>query len=329
VGIGGMTSRRTVSSKHMSRTQKIADDLVVIDLNYDNTAQVDCAYLLLGPQPALVETGPTATVENLLAGVREAGLDPAALQAIAVTHIHLDHAGGAGALVQRFPHLRVYVHPIGAPHLIDPTKLVASAGRLYGEDMGRLFGDVIPIPADRVHAIANGETVQLGARRLAALDTPGHARHHHVYWDRTNGDLFTGDLAGVALPGSHYVRAPTPPPELDIPAWERSLEKVRSLRPKRLLLTHFGPHTAVDDILAQLDDSLHQNLHFVQSAMAAGEDESTIIARAREDALQAIARRDGPTARARFEVIMPVRQSVLGLMRYIRKSEERAREASG
>jgi len=324
-----MTNSRTVSSKHMSRTQKIANDIVVIDLNFDNTAQVDCAYLLLGPQPALVETGPTATLENLLAGVREAGLDPAALQAIAVTHIHLDHAGGAGALVQRFPHLRVYVHPIGAPHLIDPTKLVASAGRLYGEDMGRLFGDVIPIPAVRVHAIANGETVQLGARRLAALDTPGHARHHHVYWDRTTGDLFTGDLAGVALPGSHYVRAPTPPPELDIPAWERSLEKVRSLRPKRLLLTHFGPHTAVDDILAQLDDSLHQNLHFVQSAMAAGEDEATIIARAREDALQAIARRDGQGARARFEVIMPVRQSVLGLMRYIRKSGERAREASG
>lgn len=313
----------------MSRIQKIADDLVVIDLTYDNTAQVDCAYLLLGPRPALVETGPTATVENLLAGVREAGLDPAALQAIAVTHIHLDHAGGAGTLVRQFPHLQVYVHPIGAPHLIDPTKLVASAGRLYGEDMGRLFGDVVPIPADRVHALGDGEAVQLGARRLAALDTPGHARHHHVYWDRTTGDLFTGDLAGVALPGSHYVRAPTPPPELDIPAWERSLEKVRNLRPKRLLLTHFGPHTGADDLLAQLDDSLHQNLQFVRSAMAAGEDENTIIARAREDALQVIARRDGPAAQARYEVIMPVRQSVWGLMRYIRKSEERARETAG
>src|SRR5574337_1221645 len=158
--------------EHMSRIQKIADDLVVIDLHYDNTAQVDCAYLILGPQPALVETGPTATLENLLAGVREAGLDPAALQAVAVTHIHLDHAGGAGALVQRFPHLQVYVHPIGAPHLIDPTKLVASATRLYGDDMGRLFGDVIPIPADRVRVLADGETVQRSEEHTSELQSP-------------------------------------------------------------------------------------------------------------------------------------------------------------
>src|SRR5260370_41426758 len=117
-----MTPRRTVSSKRMSRTQKIADDIVVIDLNYDNTAQVDCAYLLLGPQPALVETGPTATGENLLAGVREAGLDPAALQAIAVTHIHLDHAGGAGALVRRFSHLHGYCESVRGPCQFDATQ---------------------------------------------------------------------------------------------------------------------------------------------------------------------------------------------------------------
>lgn len=312
----------------MSRIQKIADDLVVIDLHYNNTAQVDCAYLLLGSRPALIETGPTKTLENLLAGVREAGLDPAHLQAVAVTHIHLDHAGGAGALVARFPHLRVYVHPIGAPHLIDPTKLVASATRLYGDDMGRLFGDVIPIPAGRVQALADGESVQLGSRQLEALDTPGHARHHHVYWDRKAGDLFTGDAAGVALPGSHYVRAPTPPPELDILAWEQTLAKIRSLQPTRLLLTHFGPHSGAEDILAQLDESLHHNLQFVQGAMAAGEGEDTIIVRAREDALQAIERREGKEARAHYEVIMPVRQSVLGLMRYIRKANERAQEAS-
>jgi len=313
----------------MTRIQQIADDLIVIDLHYNRTAQVNGAYLLLGARPALVETGPTSTVETLLDGVREAGVDPSDLQAIAVTHIHLDHAGGAGTLVQRFPHLQVYVHPLGAPHLVDPTRLVASAARLYGDDLHRFFGDVVPIPEHRVHALADGETVRLGARQLVALDTPGHARHHHVYWDPSAADLFTGDMAGVALPGSRYVRAPTPPPELDIPAWERTLDKVRGLHPKRLLLTHFGPHTWVEDLLAQLDENLHRNLQLVRDALADGEDEHAIIARLRDEALRAITLRDGPSASARYEVIMPIYQSVLGLIRYIRTSEERAQKSRG
>jgi glyoxylase-like metal-dependent hydrolase (beta-lactamase superfamily II) len=313
----------------MTRIQQIADDLVVIDLHYNRTAQVNAAYLLLGARPALIETGPSSTVEFLLEGVREAGLDPSDLQALAVTHIHLDHAGGAGTLVQRFPHLQVYVHPIGAPHLIDPSRLVASATRLYGDDLRRFFGDVVPIPAPRVHALADGDTVQLGARRLVALDTPGHARHHHVYWDPSKADLFTGDIAGVALPGSRYVRAPTPPPELDLPAWERSLEKVRGLHPKQLLLTHFGPHTWAEDLLAQLDENLHRNLAFVRDALVAGEDEHTITARLRDEALRAITLRDGPGASARYEVIMPIYQSVLGLIRYIRTTEVKAQQSAG
>ncbi len=306
----------------MAQIQRIADDLVLIDVRYSRTAQVIGSYLLLGDRPALVETGPTSTVETLLDGVRQAGLDPADLAAVAVTHIHLDHAGGAGALAQRFPHLQVYVHAIGAPHLVDPARLVASAARLYGDDLPRLFGDVVPVPAERVRALNDGDAVLLGSRRLVALDTPGHARHHHAFWDPDTADLFTGDMAGVALPGSRYVRAPTPPPQLDIPAWERTLARVRSLHPKRLLLTHFGPHTWVEDLLAQFEESLHRNLAIVREALAAGVDDQTITARVRTEALRAIELRDGAGAGARYEVIMPIHQSVLGLIRYIRTTEE-------
>jgi len=307
----------------MAHTQRIADDLVLIDVHYHQTAQVIGCYLLLGDVPALVETGPASTVETLLDGVRQAGLDPARLRAVAVTHIHLDHAGGAGTLARRFPHLDVYVHPVGAPHLIDPERLVASARRLYGDDFDRLFGEVAPIPEERVKVLDDGEMVTLGSRRLQALDTPGHAKHHHVYWDASAADLFTGDAAGVALPGSRYVRAPTPPPELDIPAWAQTLAKMRRLQPKRLLLTHFGPHTWVEDLLAQFEENLYGNLHMVRDALAAGEDEDVITARLRNAALRAIETRDGPGASARYEVIMPIRQSALGLIRYIQKTEQR------
>ncbi len=306
----------------MASIQQIADDLFLIDVHYNRTAQVIGCYLLLGDRPALVETGPTSTLETLLDGVRQAGVDPADLQAVAVTHIHLDHAGGAGALAQRFPHLQVYVHTVGAPHLVDPARLVASAARLYGDDLHRLFGDVLPVPAERVQALNDSDAVVLGSRRLVALDTPGHARHHHVFWDPAAADLFTGDSAGVALPGSRYVRAPTPPPQLDIPAWERTLAKVRSLRPKRLLLTHFGPHTWVEDLLAQFEESLHRNLAIVREALTSGADEQAITARVRREALRVIEQRDGRGAGARYEVIMPIHQSVLGLIRYIRTTEE-------
>jgi glyoxylase-like metal-dependent hydrolase (beta-lactamase superfamily II) len=311
----------------MARIQRVADDVILIDLDFQATPQAVGAYLLLGDRPALVETGPASTLPQLLEGVRQAGVDPSHLRAAAVTHIHLDHAGGAGALARLLPHLEVYVHPVGAPHLVDPARLVASAGRLYGNALADLFGEVAPVPAERVRPLADGDAVVLGARTLVARETPGHARHHHVYWDPASGDLFTGDVAGVALPGSRYVRPPTPPPELDVPAWERSLTLIRSLRPRRLLLTHFGPHTEVEDLLRQLDESLHRHVDMVRRLLEEGADEDAIVAAVRAAALEEITRRDGAAAVARHEVIMPVRQSVLGLIRYVRTGGPRARAA--
>ncbi len=303
----------------MTRIEHLADDLILIDVRYDNTPQAVGVFLLTGDPPALIETGPASTVETLLHGVRAAGVDPRSLKALAVTHIHLDHAGAAGALVRRFPHLDVYVHPLGAPHLIDPSRLLQSAGRLYGKEMDRLFGETVAVPRERVHILEDGAQVLLGSRRLTAIDTPGHARHHHVYHDEAAGDVFTGDAAGVALPGSRFVRPPTPPPEIDVPAWEVTVSRLRALRARRLLLTHFGAHTWVDELLTQLQHRLDEGVRLVQTALEDGLNEEAIIERMRSVAVAEMSDQTGPGSPARFEVIMATRLSTLGLIRYVRK----------
>lgn len=304
----------------MSSIRRLASDLILIDTGYSGTPEAVGVYLLLADRPGLIETGPASTAGAVVAGIRAAGVDPRDVQTIAVTHIHLDHAGGAGTLAQRLPNAQVYVHPIGAPHLIDPSRLLASAGRLYGDDLQRLFGETLPVPESRVHVLADADVITVGSRRLTALETPGHARHHHAYWDAASGDLFTGDIAGVALPGSRYVRAPTPPPELDVPAWQHSLQRIRALRPARLLLTHFGPHEWTMDLLAQLEERLLEGVEAVHNDMAGGLRDDAITERMRKIALREIEARDGPGASARYEVIMPVHQSVLGLIRYLEKA---------
>lgn len=311
----------------MTGIERLADDLVLIDTHYVNTPEAIGCYLLLGERPALIETGPASTLDTLLAGVRAAGLDPQDLRAVAVTHIHLDHAGATGPLVKRYPHLDVYVHPIGAPHLVDPSKLVASAGRLYGDDLQRLFGEIVPVPADRVHALQDRDELLLGSRRLVAYDTPGHARHHHVYHDQAGGDLFTGDAAGVSLPGSRYVRPPTPPPEVDVPAWDQTIARMRALKPRRLLLTHFGAHDWADDLLVQLQWRIHAYAAVVRQAVAAGESDEAIIERVRAAAETDLTADGGGTA-AWLETIMAIRQSAMGMIRYVRTRETPTSAAS-
>lgn len=298
---------------------RIADDLILIDTGYNASPQAVGVYLLLGDRPGLVESGPASVAGRVMDGIQAAGLRPDDIAVIAVTHIHLDHAGGSGTLAQRLPRAQVYVHARGAPHLADPTRLLASAARLYGDDLRRLFGETVPVPASRLHVLQDGDTLTVGSRTLRAVDTPGHARHHHAYWDAAGGDLFTGDIAGVALPGSRYVRAPTPPPEFDLQAWRQSLARLRALHPRRLLLTHFGPHDWVEDLLAQLEERLEEGVESVRGYLAQGLDEAAITDRLRRAAFRQIEARDGPGAGARYEVIMPIQQSVQGLIRYHEK----------
>lgn len=314
----GVPGLRVLLLCRMTQTEQITDDLILVDTQYAGTPRAIGSYLLLGQRPALIETGPASTVENLLEGVRAAGLDPRDLRAVAVTHIHLDHAGATGELVRRFPHLEVYLHPVGAPHIVDPSRLLSSARRLYGESLETLLGEPIPVPAEQVHTLADSDRVLLGSRSLTAIDSPGHARHHLVYFDEAAGDLFTGDAAGVALPGSRYVRPPTPPPELDIPTWQVTIDRIKALGARRLLLTHFGPHQWVNDMLNQLQERLNAWAELVRLALEDGMGEEAIVERLRAVGAAESAATDGPDGAARLEVIMSTRLSALGLMRYVR-----------
>lgn len=237
--------------------KELEPGLFLIDHHFQGVPGIIGSYLLAdGDELALIEAGPASTTEALLAGIRAAGLDPARITRILLTHIHLDHAGAAGTLARRLPKARVFVHPVGAPHLVDPSRLLSSATRIYGDRMESLWGEILPVPEERLVEVRDDTEIEVGGRTLRALDTPGHAHHHLAFLDAERRTVFTGDVAAVRLGGHRYVRPPTPPPELDLELWRESLLRIRSLRPERLLLTHFGayddPDWHLDELLARL-----------------------------------------------------------------------------
>jgi glyoxylase-like metal-dependent hydrolase (beta-lactamase superfamily II) len=278
-----------------------------------------------GDDVALVESGPASTTAALLDGMRAAGVDPARVTKILVTHIHLDHSGGAGALLAHCPRATVHVHPLGAPHLVDPSKLLASAERVYGALMRPLWGETVPVPADRVRAVHDGETIAVGGRRLRAVETPGHAAHHHAYLDEASGACFAGDVAGVRLAGVRFVRPPTPPPEFDPEAWRASIARLRALGPRRLYLTHFGGY---DDVAWHLDDLLSRLWYWAgwtaaQLELGAAPEPLTERLRAMDAAPLAAAAADAGLApeevATAYESAGNYRMSVNGIARWVAK----------
>jgi glyoxylase-like metal-dependent hydrolase (beta-lactamase superfamily II) len=251
----------------------------------------------------VIDPGPESCVETLLAGLSG---EP---RALLLTHIHLDHAGATGALVRRFPDLRVYVSEVGAPHLIDPSKLLKSATRLYGEEnMARLWGEVVPVPEANVVALAGGEEIE-GFR---VEHVPGHASHHLCWFDLATADAYVGDMAGVRTPPSQFTIAPTPPPEIDVEAWLDSVDRIEALEPKTLRLTHFG---AAEDVGAQLDrvrESLRRNAELAEQGRDAFLERFEADIDANEDAETAVRTRQAT----------PPEQQWLGLERYLRKRSE-------
>jgi len=217
-----------------------------IDVRHLGRERVICAHEVDG---MVVDPGPASSVDALLEA-----LGGEAPRALLLTHIHLDHAGAAGVLTRAFPSLTVYVHERGAAHLIDPSRLLESARRLYGDDMERLWGEVAPVPAERVQALAGGEVVE----GMRVIYTPGHASHHVCYLHEETGEAFVGDVAGVRLPGSTYTVAPTPPPDIDVEAWLASVDEVAALSPTALCLTHFGRHEDVSEQLERLRAGLRE-----------------------------------------------------------------------
>jgi len=273
-----------------------------IDVEHLGRPHVICCWEVDG---ALVDPGPESSLPTLLAAIGEE--QP---RAILLTHIHLDHAAATGALVRRWPELEVYVHERGAPHLIDPSKLLASAERLYGDHMQRLWGEIVPVPEANVKVLSGGET----AFGMRVAYTPGHASHHVCYFHEESGTAFTGDVAAVRIPPSDLVVPPTPPPDIDVETWEDSIGIVESWRPERLALTHFG---AVDDPaehLATVRERLREEAQLARDLSA--EDYER---RHRERVEAAL----GPEAAAELIQAVPPQYQWRGLDRYWRKRAER------
>jgi glyoxylase-like metal-dependent hydrolase (beta-lactamase superfamily II) len=272
-----------------------------IDVLHLGRDRVICAYEIDG---MIVDPGPASCVETLIDR-----LGPVEPRALLLTHIHLDHAGATGVLCRRYPNLHVYVHELGAPHLVDPSKLLKSAARLYGDAMWELWGEVAPVPEERITALSGGETIE--GFRVAY--TPGHASHHVSYLREETGDTYVGDVAGVRIPPYPFVVAPTPPPDIDVEAWLDSLHTVASWNPQTLGLTHFGQVTEVADHLHRM------RLSLVDSAERARmKDEEGFIARLEDQLMDAT---DVATVES-FEQAAPPNQLYMGLERYWRKKAE-------
>jgi glyoxylase-like metal-dependent hydrolase (beta-lactamase superfamily II) len=214
----------------------------LIDLEHQGRPESVAAGLLeTRDGPVIVDPGPAATLPKLRAGLEARGHTLEDISALLLTHIHLDHAAASGSLTRQNPRLRVYVHEAGAPHLVDPTKLLNSATRLYGDQMATLWGEVAPVPAERVTTLSGGERLSLGGREIEVAYTPGHASHHVSFLDRDSAVAFVGDTAGIFGPRLPIVLPVTPPPDFDLEAWLASIHRIRQWEPQQIVLTHYGP----------------------------------------------------------------------------------------
>ncbi len=278
------------------------------------------SYLLPGEggRFALIETGPGSTLPTLLLGIRRAGFDPADLDSILVTHIHLDHAGAAGDLAKESG-ATVYVHDLGAAHLADPSRLMASATRIYGEDMERLWGDMIPISETQVRLLSGGERLRVLGRDIRVFYTPGHASHHVAYLLEDDA-MFTGDAANVRLAGSSVIRPALPPPEIDLETWEKSIETMLEAQPKRLMLTHFGEVTDAEGHLRALPERNRRWAEAILAGMRLGEADDALTKRIASLGDAELAA-DGASSlvAARHQATSNYRMTVLGVARYWRK----------
>jgi glyoxylase-like metal-dependent hydrolase (beta-lactamase superfamily II) len=282
--------------------------LAPIDLHHQAPGIVGSYLLETEDGPALFDCGPTSTIPHLKAGLANRGLDLTDVRHLLLSHIHLDHAGAAGVLVRQNPWLQVHVSEVGAPHLVDPTRLDASARRLYGRAFDELWGELAPIPQENVHVV--GERV-LG---LDCFPTPGHASHHVSYLD-SDGTLYAGDAAGVRLEGASFVMPPCPPPEFDLEAWESSIAEIERRAPARLALIHYGIFGDVQEHLA----SLRATLGRWSERIGHGMDEATFIAAARFDVEQT----DSELV-DEYERAGPYWHHFGGIARYWRKRSETA-----
>ena len=296
-----------------------------IDTRMAGYEGITAGYLIRGDRPCLVETGtaPSApVVRDALAGL---GIGAGDLATVVVTHIHLDHAGGAGDIAAMFPAAQVVVHQRGARHLADPSRLMAGARMVYGRALERIFGVLAPVPAERIVALDDTGTVDLGGgRRLDSHYSPGHAKHHVGLVDSDTGDLYVGDAAGVYLPDTGDVRPATPPPDFDVETALASLRKFAALRPSRLMFSHYGPVAQVGETLDRSAEEITVWVEETRQARAAGLDLDHAVAMVRDrtrDRYAAASPDADPALAERFERVSSARGNVEGIMHWLDKTE--------
>lgn len=251
------------------------NDHQCIDLEHLELKGAIACYLVDGPEPTIIDPGPTTTLDRLMDELATRGIGSSDLRHVLLTHIHLDHAGGAGFLLDHFPNARVFVHEDGASHMVNPERLVSSTRRTFGDLHDRLWGDVKPVDANRLDVWRSEETRAVAG--LRPISTPGHISHHLAYLDETDGTLFSGDSMGIALAGGPQ-HPPTPPPAVNLPDWARTLEEIGNIGPERFGATHFGLHEDVEARRVQLAERLEALEARVRAAIDGGREEEDAAA---------------------------------------------------
>jgi glyoxylase-like metal-dependent hydrolase (beta-lactamase superfamily II) len=288
---------------------------IIIDLHFRGTPGVIASYLVPHAGGAvLIESGPGSSQAALLRGLAAHGYSPADVTDLFVTHTHLDHAGAAGWLARQGA--AVHVHPVGLPHLADPSRLLASAGQIYGDEMDALWGEMLPVPTDRLVPVEDRSVTRIGGLEILALDTPGHASHHHAYL--IDDVCFSGDIGGVRLAGPPHIVLPMPPPEFQLEKWIASCERLKQAGAGRIAPTHFGVYPDAAAHLDLLSETLSETAAWLEETMPAQEGElETAVAGWLEG--RALAAGLSPADHARYEVANPSHTSAWGIARYWKK----------
>lgn len=300
-------------------------DVQTIDLMFQDTPGVIASYVFdTGDGLAVVDTGPTSTLGTLEEGLHNFGASLADVRHLLLTHIHFDHAGAAGHILEKVRGARVYVHEKGAPHMVNPEKLLASATQIYGDHMDRLWGGMLPIDPERMTVLAGGEGFKLGRSGVHALYTPGHAVHHLAY--HIDDELFAGDVGGIRLMDRQIPRAPTPPPDINLELWRESVELLRHLDARTLHVAHFGSYPQSQAHWDGLLSNMELDAGRVKSSMAQDHDFEWIKPEFTEVLLDDLAKED-PALPTLYEFACPPWMSVQGLMRYWTRKAVRSGQA--
>ena len=304
----------------------LGHDVFQIDTRMAGYDGITAGYLIRGERPCLVETGAAPSAPLVRDALAALGIGPADLATVVVTHIHLDHAGGAGDIARMFPAAEVVVHELGARHLADPSRLMSSARRVYGDELDGLFGTLAPTPADRIRAVEQRGVVDLGGgRRLDSHYSPGHARHHVGLVDSHSGDLYVGDAAGVYVQETGDMRPATPPPDFDLRVALESLRLFAALQPARLLFSHFGPVTDIEETLDRSAAEINLWVAETRRARGAGMDTDHAVAMVAERTRQryaALAPGADPEIMAKVERVSGAAANVAGIMHWLDRGEQ-------